>query len=72
MKAANLVSDWVGPSMAQIDSKVIPSFLLPKDRSNFYRYEGSLTTPGCQQSVIWTVLAEKLTVSESQVIFYFF
>lgn len=67
LKAVELTSNWVGPNTASIQSKVVPALLLPKDRTTFYRYEGSLTTPGCQESVIWTVLTEKLTVSESQV-----
>ncbi|XP_033213925.1 carbonic anhydrase 4-like [Belonocnema kinseyi] len=66
LKAVELTSNWVGPNTAMIQSKVVPALLLPKDRTTFYRYEGSLTTPGCQESVIWTVLTEKLTVSESQ------
>ena len=39
---------------------------LPLDTSAFYRYEGSLTTPGCFEIVTWSVLEETQTVSEKQ------
>ncbi|XP_063704668.1 carbonic anhydrase 2-like [Culicoides brevitarsis] len=41
--------------------------LLPKDRSSYFRYEGSLTTPGCFESVVWTVWKESLPISIEQV-----
>ncbi len=44
-----------------------PSVLLPSDSNEFYRYEGSLTTPPCTQNVMWTVLKKPLTVSRAQV-----
>ncbi|XP_044580922.1 carbonic anhydrase 6 isoform X4 [Cotesia glomerata] len=67
LKAAESVSQWVGKSSIEIQRKVIPVHLLPNDRTTFYRYSGSLTTPGCQESVVWFVMTEKLTISESQV-----
>jgi len=40
--------------------------LLPKDTKNFYRYQGSLTTPGCNEIVVWTVFKESIGISAGQ------
>lgn len=40
--------------------------LLPKSHSQYFRYEGSLTTPLCAESVVWTVFPESLPVSLAQ------
>uniref|UniRef100_A0A3B5B926 carbonic anhydrase n=1 Tax=Stegastes partitus TaxID=144197 RepID=A0A3B5B926_9TELE len=49
----------------------IPAFdvqsLLPKDLGRYYRYNGSLTTPPCYQSVFWTVFHERVQISKAQV-----
>ena len=37
------------------------------DLNEFYRYSGSLTTPGCFESVTWTVFEKVLKVSAAQV-----
>ncbi|XP_012529629.1 putative carbonic anhydrase 3 isoform X2 [Monomorium pharaonis] len=46
--------------------KVKPLSFLPKNHMTYYHYEGSLTTPLCQESVLWFVMTEKLKVSEAQ------
>ncbi|XP_047217347.1 carbonic anhydrase 14 isoform X2 [Girardinichthys multiradiatus] len=50
----------------------IPAFdvqsLLPKDLGRFYRYNGSLTTPPCYQSVFWTVFHERVQISKAQLL----
>ncbi|KAJ8049763.1 Carbonic anhydrase 4 [Holothuria leucospilota] len=43
------------------------SDLLPEDKSRFYRYDGSLTTPSCYEVVQWTVFEETVEISERQV-----
>jgi carbonic anhydrase len=53
------------------DSKFDPLWiefdkLLPKKLSSYYTYAGSLTTPPCTQSVIWYVLGERGTISDSE------
>ncbi|XP_070164806.1 carbonic anhydrase 2-like isoform X2 [Polyergus mexicanus] len=67
LETTKMVSNWVGKNMAPIRTKLIPLLLLPKDHTTYYQYEGSLTTPGCQESVMWFVMTEKLPISEAQV-----
>ncbi|KAK2586534.1 hypothetical protein KPH14_011426 [Odynerus spinipes] len=66
LKAAKQVSAWVGSSSTSLRDKVIPHLLLPKDRTTYYTYEGSLTTPKCQESVTWFVMSETVAISEAQ------
>jgi len=37
--------------------------LVPGDLTRFWRYNGSLTTPDCNEQVIWTVLEKEATIS---------
>ena len=50
-----------------IETFVLDS-LLPKNKDDYYRYNGSLTTPPCYESVIWTVFKDPITMSQAQVI----
>uniref|UniRef100_A0A8C9UEQ6 Carbonic anhydrase 14 n=1 Tax=Serinus canaria TaxID=9135 RepID=A0A8C9UEQ6_SERCA len=49
----------------------IPSFsireLLPEHLERYYRYNGSLTTPPCSQSVLWSLLPQPVRISRAQV-----
>ncbi|XP_028327227.1 carbonic anhydrase 14 isoform X1 [Gouania willdenowi] len=53
-------------------SAFIPAFdvqtLLPKDLGRYYRYNGSLTTPPCYQSVMWTLFNERVQISKAQLL----
>jgi len=39
---------------------------LPRNTDQFYRYEGGLTTPGCNEVVVWTVFKQPIGISERQ------
>ena len=41
--------------------------ILPSDLSSFWRYNGSLTTPRCYESVLWTVFQKPVEISNEQV-----
>ncbi|XP_051779046.1 carbonic anhydrase 14 [Erpetoichthys calabaricus] len=40
--------------------------LLPKQMDKYFRYNGSLTTPPCSQTVLWTVFAQSVQLSRQQ------
>jgi carbonic anhydrase len=42
--------------------------LVPHDVNYFYHYDGSLTTPNCAETVVWTVLVEPVPIGGQQVI----
>lgn len=53
------------------DQKIqVPAFnihaLLPAHLDEYYRYDGSLTTPPCYPSVLWTVFRRPVTISRKQ------
>ncbi|MFP7753741.1 carbonic anhydrase [Thermodesulfobacteriota bacterium B35] len=47
-------------------SQVKADELLPKNR-DYYRFNGSLTTPPCTEGVVWLVMKTPMTVSKEQV-----
>jgi len=49
---------------ASKDLKVKFRDLLPNDLSQFFRYNGSLTTPGCNEQVLWTVFQNKMSITQ--------
>ncbi|CAJ0939045.1 unnamed protein product [Ranitomeya imitator] len=58
-------------AMCPADQSVsVPSFnieaLLPEGPDQYFRYGGSLTTPPCYESVVWTVFYNKVQISMSQ------
>lgn len=41
--------------------------MLPDNLGHFFRYQGSLTTPPCHESILWTVFDTPITLSHNQV-----
>ena len=48
------------------DPKIDPNAFLPAKRS-YYRYEGSLTTPPCGETVDWLLLTDPIQVAEADI-----
>jgi carbonic anhydrase len=64
-KIVSTMPPTAGPSVSA-DPAIDPSRLLPAQR-DYYRYEGSLTTPPCSQTVDWLVLTHHIEVGESDI-----
>ena len=41
--------------------------LLPENKNQYYRYQGSLTTPPCSEIVTWLILKQPVEVSKLQI-----
>ena len=54
-----------GPPVAA-DRTIDPNRLLPPGRA-YFRYEGSLTTPPCSETVDWFVLTDTVQVAEADI-----
>ncbi|XP_071540684.1 carbonic anhydrase 2-like isoform X2 [Panulirus ornatus] len=52
--------------VAEVAANYPLNAFLPNNLEKFYRYEGSLTTPTCNEVVTWTVFANAIPISESQ------
>ncbi|MBK1723445.1 carbonic anhydrase [Thiocystis violacea] len=51
---------------AHLATKASAEGLLPADR-DYYRFNGSLTTPPCSEGVVWLVLKQPVTASAEQI-----
>lgn len=49
----------------------LDDLLFGVDRTKYYRYLGSLTTPACNEAVVWTVFKDPIMVSKDLVGFFF-
>src|SRR5258706_15336600 len=49
------------------DRPIDAAGLLPANRRNYFSYEGSLTTPGCDETVTWFVLKTPIFATAQQI-----
>lgn len=66
LDSAESVKDTAGQS-SDVKLPMVPEQFLPNDRSQYFRYEGSLTTPSCDESVVWTVLKSSIPFAIDQI-----
>ena len=52
--------------MKELDNVDIAK-LMPDNEKDFYFYDGSLTTPECNEAVKWIVFKDEISISSDQV-----
>lgn len=62
----NAVPAAAGPAREVAGVSLDPAELLPAGR-DYFRYEGSLTTPPCSEIVHWVTFKQPVTVSQGQI-----
>ncbi|XP_054586764.2 carbonic anhydrase IV c [Nothobranchius furzeri] len=55
-----------GSSTVILDFRLRDIIPAARDLHSYYRYVGSMTTPGCEQAVAWTVFHTMLSISSQQ------
>ncbi|KAG5874605.1 hypothetical protein JTB14_018815 [Gonioctena quinquepunctata] len=50
----------------ELDTPITPRYLLPRNTDSFFTYEGSLTTPGYEEVVVWFVFPDPSHISAQQ------
>jgi carbonic anhydrase len=63
----NYVPQSVNNAASPKDKRFNIASLLPSTKPKVYRYRGSLTTPPCSENVLWSVVADKTTLSAEQI-----
>jgi carbonic anhydrase len=64
-KVVSTMPQKAGPAV-KADAAIDPNGLLPR-RLGYYRYEGSLTTPPCSETVDWLLLTDPIQVADTDV-----
>ena len=64
--AYQLPLDNLGEAQHNSGPEIDPMKLLPEDKTHFYSYAGSLTTPPCSEGVSWYVLSHPVEISQAQ------
>ena len=60
----------VSQPLSEFDGEIdLGDFISTVSDDQYYTYPGSLTTPGCQEAVIWTVFPSVITIDNDQVYF---
>lgn len=66
LDSAEPIKNGVGQA-SLIKAPIAPADFLPENRNSFFRYEGSLTTPTCDEAVMWTILTDTVPFAMLQI-----